>query len=180
MNSAIFTTERLEAHLLTKNNEKLLIDLYSRDENTRYLEGLNAIQDIALTFDSYRENNNIGAYLIFCKKTKDFIGFGGVQNQEPLKDGSFAFDEKIEFVIMIDSAHLGKGYAKEFSAAFLNFFFENLPDLVIPARVNQGNFACIKLLEKLGFIKAGEVPYYSYENKFHLLKIDNGAIKARN
>ena len=170
-NTPIFTTPRLEAHLLTQENKNLLIEIYSRKENIIHLKGLDAFQDIKLTFDCYRENNNVGAYLIFCKKTKNFIGIGGVQNQEPLNDGSFAFDDKIEFLIIIDYSHHGKGYAKEFSLAFLNFFFSNFPNKTIPARVNQENFACINLLEKIGFSKVGKVSYHDRSNMFYLLKI---------
>lgn len=170
MNKIIFTTPRLEAHLLTKENQNLLIELYDKKENREHLKGLSAFQDIELTFDCY-EQNDIGAYLIFCNQTKNFIGFGGVQNQEPLNDGSLAFEDAIEFLIMIDASHGGKGYAKEFSSHFINYFFENSKLKTIPARVSKENFACIKLLKGLGFQDAGEVPYHEKENKFHFLKI---------
>ncbi len=168
----IFKSERLEAHLLTKKNQNLLIELYNDKQNTQFLEGLNVIQDIALTYDSY-EQNDVGAYLIFCNKTKNFIGFGGVQNQEPLNDGSFAFSDKIEFVIMIDAKHHWQGYAKEFSQEFLKYFFAKLPNHKIHARVNKQNLGCLKLLAKLGFVRIGEVAYYDKNNIFELLVVQN-------
>ncbi len=166
----IFTTNRLNACLLTGQNQQLVIDLYNKDETSQYLQGLDVMKDIELVLQCYKERN-VGAYLFFCNKTNEFVGFGGVQNQEPLSDGSLALQDKIEFLIMVDAKHAGLGYANEFSSAFLEFFFKNFPQKTIPARVNKENVACVKLLEKIGFAREGEVAYRHCENKFHLLRV---------
>ena len=165
-----FTTQRLEAHFLTEDNRKFLIDLYSNENSIKFLQGLDVEKDIELTLACYKEHNNIGAYLVFCNETSDFIGFCGVQKQEPLNDGSLAFEDDIEFLIMIDPRHNRKGYAAEISLAFLELFFENFPDRAVPARVSKENLPCVKLLEKLGFIHEGETCYHDRDNKFYLLR----------
>lgn len=166
-----FETARLEAHFLNLQNQHLLFDLYSNPEISLYLQGLDAAKDIELTYSCYHENNNIGAYFIFCRETKALIGFGGVHNQEPLKDGSFAIKDKIEFIIIINAKHGGKGYAKEFSQKFLQMFFEEFPQRKIAARVKKDNTACLKLLENLGFKHEGETIYYDESNKFYLMRV---------
>lgn len=165
-----FTTERLEAHFLTEENQQFVIDLYDKKESGHFLEGIDAMKDIELVMQCYKENNNIGAYLIFCKETGKFIGFGGVQNQEFLRDGSLALADKIEFLIMVDSKQGGRGYGYEFSEAFLKMFFENFPAATLAARVNKENSACLKLLGKVGFVQKGEICYRDHGNKFYLLR----------
>jgi len=165
-----FTTKRLEAQFLTAANQQFVIDLYNQKESGQFLEGVDVMKDIELVMQCYKDNNNIGAYLIFCKETKKFIGFGGVQNQEFLSDGSLALADKIEFLIMVDSKQGGLGYGYEFSEAFLKFFLEKFPDQTLAARVNKENSACLKLLSKVGFIQKGEVCYRDRGNKFCLLR----------
>ena len=166
-----FTTKRLEAHFLNQENQQFVIDLYNKKETSQHLEGLDAMKDIELVHQCYAENKNVGAYLLFCKETKEFIGFGGIQNQEFLTDGSLALSDKFEFLIMIDSRFGGLGYGYEFSQAFLELFFENFPTCSIPARVNKDNQSCLKLLEKLGFQNVGETKYRNHETIFYLLRI---------
>jgi len=171
-----FTTDRLEAHFLTPQNQHFVIDLYNADGSTQYLEGLDVMKDIELVKKCYQENQNVGSYLFFSKKNNEFIGFGGVQNQESLNDGSLALSDKIEFLIMVASKNAGLGYGYEFSSAFLRFFFNNFPEISVPARVNKENFACIKLLRKLGFSSDGDVAYRDWGTKFNLLRINFDSI----
>ena len=171
-----FITDRLEAHFLTPQNQQLVIDLYNADGSTEYLEGLDVLKDLELVRKCYQENQNVGSYLFFSKKNNEFIGFGGVQNQESLDDGSLALSDKIEFLIMVGSKHAGLGYGYEFSSAFLRFFFDNFPKISVPARVNKENFACIKLLRKLGFSSDGDVAYRDWGTKFNLLRINFDSI----
>ena len=169
--SIAFTTKRLNAHYLTRQNQQFVIDLYHKKESAQFLQGLDVMQDIELVLQSYQKNK-IGAYLFFCKDTNEFVGFGGVQNQEPLQDGSFAMPDEIEFLIMVDAKHAGLGFANEFSLAFLELFFKNFPQKTIPARVNKENISCLKLLQKIGFKQEGETFYCNRENKFHLLRCE--------
>ena len=169
-NKIAFTTTRLEAHFLTPQNQNFLQEFYQKSHIAQHLKGLDAAKDIALTHACYQENNNVGAYLIFDKASEDFIGFGGMHNQEPMKDGTFALEDAFEFLIMIDESYSGKGYAKEFSLAFLEFFFKNFPQKTLPARVSKDNLPCKNLLERLGFAHEGETVYYDKENKFYLLR----------
>lgn len=166
-----FTTNRLEAHFLNQENQQFVIDLYNKKEISQHLEGLDVMKDIELVHQCYAENKNIGAYLLFCKETKNFIGFGGVQNQEFLTDGSLALPDKIEFLIMIDARFGGLGYGYEFSRAFLDLFFANFSHVSLPARVNKDNVSCLKLLHKLGFKIVGETNYRNRETMFYLLRI---------
>lgn len=171
-----FTTDRLEARFLTPQNQQLVIDLYNADGSTQYLEGLDVMKDIELVKKCYKENQNVGSYLFFCKKNNEFIGFGGVQNQESLNDGSLALSDKIEFLIMVGAKHAGLGYGYEFSSEFLKFFFDNFPEISVPARVNKENIACIKLLRKLGFVGYGEVAYRNWDTRFYLLRMNSDSI----
>lgn len=165
-----FKTARLEAHFLTAENQQFVIDLYNQKETSQHLDGLDVMKDIELVMQCYEENKNIGAYLFFCNETAEFVGFGGVQNQEFLRDGSLALPDKIEFLIMVNPKFGGLGYGYEFSQAFLQLFSENFRNFSLPARVNKENKSCLKLMEKLGFIMAGEVCYRDLDTKFYLLR----------
>lgn len=165
-----FKTARLEAHFLTPQNQQFIIDLYNSGETLQYLDGLDVMRDIELVLQCYEENKNIGAYLFFCQESGEFIGFGGMQNQEFLQDGSLAMPDKTEFLIMLNPKFGGRGYAYEFSASFLELFFTNFPDANLPARVNKDNGACLKLLKNLGFVEEGEVCYRNWDTKFCLLR----------
>ncbi len=169
-NILAFTTPRLNAYFLDKQNQHLVIDLYK--ESSQFLAGIDVMKDIELVQDCYRKNN-IGAYLFFCKENNDFIGFGGVQNQEPLDDGSLALKDEIEFVIMIDSKHGGRGLAYEFSSCFFDLYFKKFPAVTIPARVDKQNLSCLNLLKKLNFVQEGEVAYRHTDSKFYLLRLTN-------
>lgn len=167
-----FTTNRLNAYFLTAQNQHCVINLYNKKESAEFLAGVDVMKDIELVHQCYLENKNIGAYLFFCNQTHEFIGFGGVQNQEPLQDGSLALQDKIEFLIMVDGKYCGRGYAQEFSSAFLDLFFTNFPQATIPARVNKENVSCRRLLEKIGFKKEGEAAYRNWDQKFDLMRAD--------
>jgi RimJ/RimL family protein N-acetyltransferase len=169
-NQIAFATPRLNAYFLTEQNQHHVINLYNQQGTAQFIAGVDVMKDIELVHQCYLENKNIGAYLFFCNQTNEFVGFGGVQNQEPLDDGSLALQDKIEFLIMLDAKHNGKGFAQEFSTAFLDLFFANFPQATIPARVNKENIPCLRLLEKLEFIRVGEVAYRHHDNKFHLLR----------
>jgi RimJ/RimL family protein N-acetyltransferase len=176
-NQIAFQTPRLEAHFANLNNKNLVLDLYNQKESGQFLEGVSGEQDFNLALKCYNSYQNIGSYLIFENQSKNFVGFGGVQIQEPMQDGSLALNDDIEFLIMISKQFSGFGYASEFSSIFLKNFFNVFPNLTIPARVNKDNAACIKLLTKLGFIYEGETSYHKQENKFHLLRINKELIK---
>lgn len=166
-----FTTPRLNACFLTPQNQHHVINLYNQKESSEFLAGVDVMKDIELVHQCYLENKNIGAYLFFCNQTNEFVGFGGIQNQEPLQDGSLALQDKIEFLIMLAGNYIGRGFAQEFSLAFLDLFFANFPQATIPARVNKDNFSCQRLLEKVGFRKEGEAAYRNWDQKFDLMRV---------
>lgn len=171
-------TARLRFELLGAENKNRVYDLYNRKENIEFLQGIDAAQDIELSIKC-RDEYGIGAYLIFENHSNEFVGIGGIQKQEPLDCGSFAIkNHDIEFVIILNPEFKGRGYASEFCQNFFENFFNKFPDLKIPARVNQNNQSCIKLLKKFGFIDAGETSYHKIENKFSLLMNDLKAFVA--
>lgn len=166
-----FNTSRLRAELLCEANQNHIFDLYNHEETLKYLHGIDAARDIDLCIRCSQDYQNIGAYLIFENDSDKFVGVGGIQKQDPMHDGSYALaNHDIEFLIILGHDFKGKGYAFEFCNAFFQKLFAVFPDLHVPARVDQQNAACIKLLKKFGFIEAGETHYHSYDSKFTLLK----------
>lgn len=167
-----FNTERLRAELLCEANQHYIFDLYNHKETVEFLHGVDAARDIDLSIRCSADYQNIGAYLIFENGSNKFIGVGGIQKQDPMEDGSFAMAEDIEFLIVLNHESKGRGYASEFCDAFFKKLFATFPNLHVPARVDQQNAACVKLLKKFGFSEIGETHYYHYESKFALLKND--------
>lgn len=171
--NVIFQTERLQARFVDHSNEKHVIDLYSKKENVEFLEGIDVEADIRLSKECYDAYKKFGSYLIFENKTDKFIGFGGIQKQEPMADGSLALtSHDVEFLILIDREAVGKGYAYEFCSAFFSQLFNSFSNLSVPARVDKKNSSCIGLLKKLGFVLEGEIDYHIYGNKFFLFRLD--------
>jgi RimJ/RimL family protein N-acetyltransferase len=170
INHQIIQTPRLRAELLDESNQNYIFDLYSHKETLEFLHGVDAARDINLSIRC-SQDYKIGAYLIFENDSNEFVGVGGIQKQDPMIDGSFAMqDDDIEFLIVLVHQFKGKGYAAEFCDAFFERFFATFPNLQVPARVDQNNAACVKLLKKLGFSEIGKTHYYVYESKFTLLK----------
>jgi len=173
-NKIAFHTPRLSAHFIDESNQDHVIELYGRDENIAFIQGVSAENDIRLSKECYDIYQNIGGFLIFENDSGKFVGIGGIQRQEPMADGSFAMGEHdIEFLIVTHKEFGGRGYASEFCTAFFEKLFELFPNLHIPARVNKANASCIKLLKKFGFTEEGEVDYHAYGNKFSLLKTNS-------
>ena len=167
----IFRTKRLDAYFVKDENKHHIIDLYNRKENIEFIEGISAEADIELTIECYKTYQNIGAYLFFENESNKFVGFGGIQKQEFMNDGSLSIkDSDIEFLIVMHKEFEGKGYASEFCDEFFKLVSNKFPQLKIPARVNPANVSCIKLLKKFGFAEEGEVDYHVYGNKFLLLR----------
>lgn len=165
-----FNTSRLRAELLSDLNKNHIYDLYSHPKTLEFLHGIDADRDIELSIKAAQDYQNIGAYLMFENESNKFVGIGGIQKQDPMIDGKFAMEEDVEFLIVLSNEFHGKGYASEFCQAFFEKLFSNFPELNVPARVDQKNDGCIKLLKKLGFLEKGETHYYFYDSKFSLLK----------
>lgn len=160
---------RLYFEKLNKENEKFIYQLYRNPENTEFLHGIDPSQDIVLS-QNCAEKFDVGVYLIFENGSKNFVGCGGIQLQEPMIDGSLAIkNHEIEFVIILDNSFKGKGYASEFCQNFFNKVSLSKPQLNIPARVSLSNEPCIKLLKKFGFQEKGKTHYNNYSNEFLLL-----------
>ncbi len=168
----IFQTPRLKAFQLNEANKHHVIKLYNAAENIEFLEGIDVIKDIELVFECYERYGGIGAYLLFKNDSDEFVGFGGVQRQEPMADGTLAMsDSDIEFLIIIEKKFSGIGFASEFCEAFFQKFFTQHQNLPIVARISGKNLSCIKLLKKFGFVEIGETDYHVYGNKFSLLRL---------
>ena len=179
LDNIVFNTLRLQAYMANLHNKKYVIDLYNQKDSKEFLEGIDGELDFKLAMDCYDSHQNLGSYLFFENESKNFVGFGGVQRQEPMLDGTLALEDEIEFLIMVSKQFAGFGYAYEFSSIFLEKFFSVFPDLTVPARVNKENIACIKLLQKLGFIYEREVGYRHYNNKFNLFRVNSNSFKSK-
>jgi RimJ/RimL family protein N-acetyltransferase len=177
MNKVAFETPRLSAIFIDDSNQNLVFDLYSRKENIEFLEGISAENDVRLSRECYGSYHDLGAYLIFEKQNKKFVGIGGIQKQEPMLDGSFAMSHEVEFLIVMHHKFCGFGYASEFCRIFFQKLFAAFPQIQVPARVQKENLSCLKLLKKFGFKEIGEIDYHKYGNKFALLKSDFASFK---
>ncbi|MBD98336.1 MAG: hypothetical protein CMO34_00700 [Verrucomicrobia bacterium] len=102
---------------------------------------------IQMLLDTYERKEGI-AWKVVEKETLQLIGYIGFFDL----DGHHARAE-IGFGIALE--HQRKGYGAEALKAAINFCFEELGLHSLMAEIDPRNTACIKLVEKCGFVREG-------------------------
>ena len=102
-------------------------------------------------FMEFYQKNGFGMYVLETGGVR--IGYCGLRN--------FEWDSKFlgtELGYIIDKRHWGKGYAKEAAESVLKFARDILGLNKILALVGDENFASIKIVASLGFVKEQKKP----------------------
>ena len=151
----MLTTERLMLERLTFNDALFIIELLTDPDWLRYIgdRGVRTIEDARGYLErgpmaSYA-SHGFGLYRVALRDTGEPIGICGLLKRDalPNADVGFAFLP----------AYRGQGYAFEASAAILAHGRETLGLVRILAIVSPENAGSVRILEKLGMTREGEV-----------------------
>jgi [ribosomal protein S5]-alanine N-acetyltransferase len=107
--------------------------------------------DAAAKSEREHARSGLGLWLQFEQGDADPIGFAGY----------WAFEElgpHPQLIYAFLAKHTGKGYATEAAEALITFGREHAGLGAIVASVDEPNVASIRVLERLGFERTGEVP----------------------
>jgi ribosomal-protein-alanine N-acetyltransferase len=104
--------------------------------------------------DRLFEARGVGLWLVFEPAAGAPIGFCGFVTFE----GFEAFGGEPQLIYALREAGAGKGYATEAAEASIRYAREHAGFTEIVAAVDEPNGASIRVLEKLGFARCGEVP----------------------
>ena len=139
-----FKADYAEAFTKTLNDPKIFLYL---PESVPELEDIkNLIQWFIERDQKNAKNGFTGINLaIFIKKTKEIIGWCGIQPFDPIPD-------KREIFFGLSPAYWNQGYMTEAAGAVLRYGFEvlNLDEIV--AGVKPENLASISVLKKIGLV----------------------------
>lgn len=160
----IAETQRLKIREITVEDVPRLYELYSDERITRYMEPLFSDLEKELEYTkAYIENvyhfYGYGMWVIVLKESGELIGRVGLEYKE-------GFD-RLELGFMLGMAYQHHGYAYEACEAVLRYGREELGENCFCAFVNENNTASIRLCERLGFIKVGNVrlPELDFDEK---------------
>lgn len=151
----MLTTERLMLERLTFNDALFIIELLTDPDWLRYIgdRGVRTIEDARGYLErgpmaSYA-SHGFGLYRVALRETGVPIGICGLLKRDALPDADVGF----AFL----PAYRGQGYAFEASAAILAHGRETLGLVRILAIVSPENAGSVRILEKLGMTREGEV-----------------------
>jgi RimJ/RimL family protein N-acetyltransferase len=97
------------------------------------------------------DRSGLGLWLVFERSGAAPIGFAGYWVFEEL-------GPEAQLLYALLAEHTGRGYATEASEALITFGREHAGQGAIVASVDEPNVASIRVLERLGFERAGEMP----------------------
>lgn len=147
----ILETKRCRVREMTEEDLDALYEIYADREITRYMEGLfENPEEERIYITNYRkyvyEFYEYGIWIIEEKKSGKIIGRAGVDPR----------DGENELGYVIGAAWQQQGYAYEVCGAIVEYMWQTQSELeTIVSKVHKDNMASIKLLQKLGFEKAG-------------------------
>lgn len=150
----ITETQRLKIREITVEDVPRLYELYRDERITRYMEPLFSEPEKELEYTkAYIEKvypfYGYGMWVIVLKESGEVIGRVGFEYKEGF--------EGLELGFMLGAAYQHRGYAYEACKAVLRYGMEALGEHCFCAFVNENNTASIRLCERLGFLKAGNV-----------------------
>ena len=125
----------------------------SRDESDRGIRG--HIDRVS--------RSGLGARAVIESRSARVIGYCGLQG--------FADTEEIELFYGYATHAWGRGFATEAATEFIDLGFRCLPSERLVAIVHPENLASRRVLEKLGFIRAGTYPHPRWKVEHFLLHL---------
>ena len=150
---------------LTKEDSSKLFNLYSDTEVQLYtdieiLKSLSDTQKLINAWNKEADEQDLIFLGIFSRATKDFLGTISLFNID--RKHSFG---SLGFQLVKD--YWGRGIMNESLNYFIKFVFEELNFHRIEAQTYTGNERSIKVLNRLGFSKEGQLRQnFLIENKY--------------
>lgn len=150
----ITETNRLKIREITVEDVPRLYELYSGEGITKYMEPLFSEPEKEMEYTKAYIKNvyqfyGYGMWVIELKKDCEIIGRAGLEYKE-------GFDG-LELGFMLGTAYQHQGYAYEACEAVLQYGMNTLGVTEFCAFVNEDNTASVRLCERLGFVKAGNI-----------------------
>lgn len=167
------TTERLILREFLESDATALMELESDPEVLKYigtpvLTSPDQCREIIASIRRQYERVGIGRWVVSDKFTGRFLGWAGLKYEEEVRPEKAYWDLGYRLV----RRSWGKGYATEASAEWLRYGFRVMKLPMIGAAAHIENAGSNRVLEKLGFQKAGKFtpfgsPHFWYELRQH-------------
>lgn len=147
-------TNRLVLKCVDQSDRDFIFEEFQNDFINRYLYDEEPMTDISqadelINFYTLAEPRKQNRWVLIDKTTNKKLGTCGYHLWNP--------DHKeVEIGFELMEQHTGKGYMQEAVEAIIEFARQKMKVERINAIVSINNINCIKLLEKLRFIKVGE------------------------
>ncbi len=147
-------TNRLVLKCIDHSDRDFIFEEFQNDFINRYLYDEEPMTDISqadelIDFYTMVEPRKQNRWVLMDKTTKNKLGTCGYHVWNP--------DQKeVEIGFELMEQYTGKGYMQEAVEAIIDFARQKMKVDRINAIVSINNINCIKLLEKLRFIKGGE------------------------
>ena len=151
---AIIETKRCIVRETTKGDLDRLYEIYADPEITRYMDDLyRTKEEEAAYLREYQDRiyafYGFGVWSIIEKQSGKMIGRAGISMRQDYEEPELGF--------CIDHDFWHQGYAYEVCSAILRFMGETYEISVMQALVQKENTASVRLLERLGFSREGQV-----------------------
>ncbi|MCR4610760.1 MAG: GNAT family N-acetyltransferase [Lachnospiraceae bacterium] len=159
----ILETKRCIIREHTVDDYDAIRDIYDDEDMTEYIEPLFEPEEEKVYLNNYIEYIyklfGYGLWLIVDKASNEVIGRAGVETREICKDKS-----QVELSYQVKKEYQGKGIATEVCRQIIDYTFNILKKDSIIARVDKGNLASVRLMDKLGFSLLEDGLYIKYAN----------------
>jgi RimJ/RimL family protein N-acetyltransferase len=145
----IIETPRLLLRHLTSEDLSSLFDLYSDPEMRQYFpDGTLTLDETRREIEWFRnghpEHPQLGLWATIERSTGKFLGRCG------LLPWNIDGVPEVELAFMIDKGHWGEGFATEAAGAIVSYARETLSLNRLICLITPGNFASIRVAEKVG------------------------------
>ncbi|MCW3787414.1 GNAT family N-acetyltransferase [Plebeiibacterium sediminum] len=150
----IIKTNRLLIRRIEKDDIGILLKIYNKEENMRYISSGRYDWSYAELEEKYTQINvnhkmGIGIFTVELKETNEIIGEAGLFN-------SFDIPNILELGYIIDVLYWNKGFGKEILNGLIDYAFHSLKTKTLIARMYANNIASVKLSETCGMTKIKE------------------------
>ena len=154
----ILETDRCILREHTLDDYDAIRDLYQDESMTEYMEPLFEPDEEKEYLGKYIEliykMFGYGLWLIIDKISGEVIGRAGVEYKD-----SCIKDDQFELSYQVKKEWQGKGIATEVCGEIIKYTFNILGKSSIIARIDRGNTASIRVVDKLGFVPYEENVY---------------------
>ena len=124
-------------------------------------------QEVVNASDALFSTAGVGIWLVFERESMSPIGFGGYRIFDELGD-------EPQLLYALREAYTGHGYATEIARALIDYARTQAGFGEITAAVDEPNRASVRVLEKVGFVPAGEAPGLFGKTLLYTLPDDRG------